>query len=87
MIIQEGGDKNPEKTVVLDRESRKYIHVRVINRDTKFDNGKKIQTKTIHPIEECTADMFKTPFEKDYFKFYQIAGDKMYCVNDPKIYF
>jgi hypothetical protein len=34
LIIWEGGDDNPTRSVKLDRESRKYIHVRLDNRET-----------------------------------------------------
>lgn len=66
--IWEGGGDNPFKTVELDYESRRYIHVRLNNKIGHFENGKKIVTNNYYPVERCKKEWFlKTEFERGFF--------------------
>ena len=59
LYLWEGGDENPYATVKLDRESRKYIHVRLDNRVRELNEaGKYKTTHNYYEFEECSEEMF-----------------------------
>ena len=68
-IIQ-GGSEDPFKTVRLDRESRKYIHIRINNYVVRYDmygdQAGETVTNYYYDVTPCYPEMFNTTFEKDY---------------------
>ena len=55
------GGISPFSAVTLDRESRKYIHVRVNNIVKTYDkDGEQTVTENFYKLDECTEDNFKT---------------------------
>ena len=77
---------NPEETVELNRDSRRYIKVRLHNVKVSYNiiSGKKNEHKTIHELERCSETLFKTEYEKKYYK--EVVSQKfMYCANHTDI--
>ena len=83
----QGGSEDPYKTIELDRESRKYIHVKVNNIVKKYtSDGEMIQTSTKYDVTRCTDGFFdSTDFEKSY--FHNEKDTFNYCIEDHRIYF
>ena len=52
LIAVRGTDEGPFKSIKLDRESRKYVHVRVKNVRIRYDNitGEKIRLDHVFPV-------------------------------------
>ena len=84
-----GSNDEAEETVKLDRESRKYIKVKLHQVEVTYDKSdssgsvpspKKKDTE--FDLIECKEEMFKTEFEKIYYK-QNVKGNNHYCVDDP----
>jgi len=48
-----GGEGDPFQTIQLDRESRKYIHVRVNNVIKTYENGQMTMKENFYPVVRC----------------------------------
>ena len=82
--IWEGGTENPLTTVELDRESRRYMKVRINNVHLTFRNNTEFREHKYYPLQKCPQSYFNTPFEKSYFNRY-IVTEHVYCAMDEKI--
>ena len=58
-------DGDPFHSIELDRDSRKYIHLRLRHILKEFDSeGEMIVTNTYYPFTRCSEEFFqKTEFE------------------------
>ena len=81
--------ENPDdvyNTVELNRDSRRYIHVKVLNKIKYFINdGKdeKVDNK-YYDLMRCSEDYFHTPYEKE---FYNRNKHKYhYCIENSEVY-
>ena len=59
--ILEGGSENPFQTVELDKESRKYIHVRVNNIVKTYDeDGEMNKTNNFFDLSKCQENFMSS---------------------------
>jgi len=83
LSIMKGGDEDEWETIPFDRESRKFIHINLLNIDEKFIEGTANRVKnpptTITPLKRCTIDNMKTEFEKKYLQVFSM--DYYYCMH------
>ena len=83
--ITEMKDGNAFSSVKLDRESRKYIHVRLRHISKKYDSNNELSIEnTYYPLTKCSETFLnKTEFEQYY---YQLNLEtNYYCVEDPNV--
>ena len=72
------------KTVPLDRDSRRYIRIKVRNSIRSWQDGKKLKEDIYYDLERCTEDFLGTEFER---AFYQKNKDEyQYCLMNNQIY-
>jgi len=83
LSVLQGGDK-PWETVMLDRESRQYFHLRAVNVREWFDEkGNKKQDETYHKLVRCSEKSMVTGFAKTYLGHREI--DYLYCLEDETV--
>ena len=70
--LWKGGDGDPFQTLELDRESRKYIHVRVNNIVKTYGlDGMMTAKDNYYPVVQCKSSFFTKPFEQKYLESQQ----------------
>ena len=82
-----GYENDPEATVELDYESKKYVRVWVNNIRKRYQNKQPIDEDINNRYELvlCDASLYVTPFEKEYYET-QIKGQFIYCFDHPEIF-
>lgn len=66
--IWQGGNDNPEKTVTLTHEDKKYMHVNLKQITKTYDSeGKETVVKKITGVDICPEKLFITPYHKKFY--------------------
>ena len=68
-FIKTGGSKNPHENLELNRDSRRYIHVRQHHHIKRFDeDGKLNEIHHYHPVHKCSkAFLNRTEYERKFY--------------------
>ena len=82
--ILEGGSEDPFRTIELNEESRKYIHVRANNIIKTYVHGEEIKIPTYYDVVRCSDEFMTTEFEKN---FTAASSTFDYCVENEEVYF
>jgi len=63
-------DGDPFATTELNRESRKYVHVRLRHIQQMYDENEEMEIfNTYYPLTRCSEEFFnKTEFERNMYK-------------------
>lgn len=85
MEFQQGGDDDPWGTIVLDRESRKYMHASVYQYTFTYDeNDVESKATSKFSINPCTESDFEPGYQLDFFNTYR--GRNFHCVESAGAY-
>ena len=81
----DGKSTNPYTTIKLDRESRKYIHVRLKEVTKSYNDGIESTAEKIFQINQCSEEfMSSTKYEQEFYA-YNIDSN-YYCVDNKEVY-
>ena len=66
--IWQGGNDNPEKTVRLDRDTKRFMHVNLKQITKTYDsNGdERVEVRKV-PVGLCPEKVFTTPYHKKFY--------------------
>ena len=84
--IWEGGNESPERPVKHDENTEKFLNINLKQISLSYDGPDKKEVKTVKtfPVSICSADYFKTDYEK---MFYDLNKDNhLLCAEDPSIF-
>jgi len=69
IAVLRGGSENTFEMIELGEESRKYVHINVINIHERWQDGEKITFNSTYPLDRCNDAFFNhTDFERKYFE-------------------
>jgi len=84
--VLNGGD-TPFQTLELNRDSRRYFHLSVVNADEfiEEETGKVKEQISKHNFVSCSDKYLKTDYEKKYTAFNLWKDDFFYCLQDSAL--
>ena len=89
VVLMEGSGNTEDeimKQLPLDRDSRQYIHVTVLNIIKTYDKQENESVAVEkYPLEKCSRKMMETPYELEFYNS-RMVGSHYYCAQDDKIY-
>ena len=65
IAVLRGGSENTSEKIELGEESRRYVHINVINIHERWIDGEMIKVNSTYSLDRCSEDFFdETEFER-----------------------